>query len=111
MMINAVGTAVQASLAPVKSVVADAAPAPVKAPATPEPDEAQLTQAVRDANHAARMVSSNIEFSVDQKSGKTIVKVVDSTTQQLIRQMPTEEMIEIARALDRMQGMLLKRQA
>jgi uncharacterized FlaG/YvyC family protein len=37
--------------------------------------------------------------------------VVDSQTQKLIRQMPSEEMIEISLALGRMQGMLLRRQA
>lgn len=110
MMINAVGYAGQALPAQAKTAVAEQAPAVVTLP-TPAVDEARLKHAIREANHAARTLSSSIEFSVDLDSGRTVVKVVDSNTQQLIRQMPSEEMMEISLALDRMQGMLLKRKA
>lgn len=113
MIINPVGFSGQAPSAPGGKSVAPAqaqAPAAVAPPAAPV-DEAQLQHAVKAANQTARSLSSSIEFSVDQQSGKTVVRVVDSQTQKLIRQMPSEEMIEISLALERMQGMVLRRTA
>ena len=46
-----------------------------------------------------------------REHGTTIVRVTDTSTGQLIRQMPSAEMIEIAKALDQFQGMLIRRKA
>ena len=48
---------------------------------------------------------------MDDSTGKTVIKVVDSSTHELIRQIPSEEMLEIARALDRLQGLLVHQKA
>jgi flagellar protein FlaG len=56
-------------------------------------------------------VRSDIQFSVDDQSGETVVKVIDSSTKEVIRQIPSEEALEIAKALDRLQGILVKQQA
>jgi flagellar protein FlaG len=37
--------------------------------------------------------------------------VIDPSNNELIRQIPSEEMLAISRALDRMQGLLVKSQA
>ncbi|MFD2272939.1 flagellar protein FlaG [Undibacterium arcticum] len=37
-----------------------------------------------------------------------MVKVVDQRTQEVIRQMPSPEALEIAKALDKMQGLLIR---
>ena len=39
-------------------------------------------------------------FSVDDALGKTIVKVIDRDTDQVIRQIPSEEFVRFAQALD-----------
>jgi len=56
-------------------------------------------------------VRGDIQFSMDNDSGKTVVKVVDRNTKEVIRQFPSEEAIELAKALDRFQGLLVKQQA
>lgn len=56
-------------------------------------------------------VRDDIQFSMDQDSGRTVVKVIDSNTKEVIRQFPSEEAIELAKALDRFQGLLVKQQA
>lgn len=56
-------------------------------------------------------IRGDIQFSVDSDSGKTVVKVVDRGTQEVIRQFPSKEALEIAGALDRFQGLLVKQQA
>jgi flagellar protein FlaG len=40
-----------------------------------------------------------------------VVKVVDTETDQVIRQIPSEEMLAIARNIDRLQGLLVKQEA
>lgn len=56
-------------------------------------------------------VSDSLRFSIDQDSGKTVVKVVDAQTDQVIRQIPSEEVLEIAKDLERMKGLFLRQQA
>lgn len=53
--------------------------------------------AVKQLNAAVQTVRRELEFSVDEESGRTIVKVTDSETGDVIRQMPAEEALEVAR--------------
>lgn len=78
----------------------------VQQPAQPVPHE-QLKQALEQINQAMRQQAANLEFSVDGDTDRTIVRVVDQDTQEVIRQMPTKEALEIAKALDRMQSLLV----
>jgi flagellar protein FlaG len=55
--------------------------------------------------------SANLKFAVDGDTGAMVVKVVDTETDQVIRQIPSEEMLAIARNIDRLQGLLVKQEA
>jgi flagellar protein FlaG len=90
--------------APAQPVAANGQPAAV---AQPE----QLEKAVADLNKAMKTVAPGIEFSVEQDTHMTVVKVVDQNTREVLRQMPTEETLEIAKALDKLQGLLIRNQA
>ena len=92
------------------------APAAVMtANAVQQPDaavaESQVGQALQSINKALQKLSSNLEFTVDADSNRTIVKVMDTQTQEIIRQMPSVEAIEISKALDKLQGLLVKQKA
>lgn len=76
-----------------------------------QPDELQLRQAIEATNAALKQISSDLEFAQDASTGQTVVRVIDSDTQQVIRQFPSEEMLAIARTLDRMQGILIRQKA
>ncbi len=106
--------------APARRVVPDERPSPPSAPSPVEaasapvsvPAPEQVKQAAQMINKAIQTFSSNLEFSVDDAAvGKTVVKVVDKETGDMIRQIPSEEALDIARALDRLQGLLIRRQA
>ena len=56
-------------------------------------------------------VAQNLLFSIDDDTGRTIVKIVDSQTDEVIRQMPSEEVLAISKAIDKLQGLLIKQQA
>ncbi|KAB8036190.1 flagellar protein FlaG [Janthinobacterium aquaticum] len=77
-------------------------------------DDAELKevkQAVSDINKAMQFMSRQLEFSVDTDSDRTIVKVIDQQTREVIRQMPTKEALEIGKALEKAQGLLIKQTA
>ena len=84
---------------------------PGNAPPVQQPSPVVLREAVKAASAAVKSLSSSLEFSIDQQSGRTIVRIVDTGTQQLIRQIPSEEMLAISQALDKLQGLLIQEQA
>jgi len=54
---------------------------------------------------------SEINFSVDESSGVRVVKIIDRNSNEVIRQMPSEEAVALAQALDKLQGLLIKDKA
>lgn len=70
-----------------------------------------LLTAAQAANEFISHVNDNLQFSVDDDTGKTIIKVVDSTTNEVIKQIPSEEMIAIAKAMDKLKGLLIQQKA
>lgn len=89
---------------------ADAGPDKAAAP-PPEVDTHALREAVDAANRSMRQSATNVQFQQDNESGRMIVRVIDSDTQQVLRQMPSEEMLEISKSLDRMQGLMVHQKA
>lgn len=75
------------------------------------PSTAELQQAVAQVQRVIQPVAQDLLFTIDKDSGKTIVRIVDSATDEVIRQIPSEELIAIAKALNKLQGLLLKQQA
>ena len=58
-----------------------------------------LKQAVSKLNDYVQNVQRNLQFSIDKESGATVVKVIDSKSEKIIRQIPTEETLRLARSL------------
>ncbi len=59
----------------------------------------QLDDAVSQINDYVQNIQRSLQFSVDEKSGRDVVTVVDKETDEVIRQIPTEEVLVIARSL------------
>jgi flagellar protein FlaG len=87
-----------------------AVPAPKPAPAA-KPTQEQVKEAVEEIQRNISSNSTDLQFSVDSASGRTIVRIVDTETREIVRQIPTEEVMKMARALDRMQGLLFNGKA
>lgn len=72
----------------------------------------QVQEAVQSMNDfAASTLNSSLNFSVDNDTGKTIVKVMDSETKEVLKQIPSEEMVAIAKAVDKLKGLLVHQKA
>jgi flagellar protein FlaG len=78
---------------------------------TPVPSLEQLAQAVKKINKVLQTQSQNLEFTIDSDSKRTIIKVVDQGTKEVLRQIPTEETLEIAKAIDQTMGLLIRQKA
>lgn len=60
----------------------------------------QVNQAVAALNQSPQARSQGLEFSIDSDTKRTVVKVIDQSTQEVLRQIPTPEALEIAKALE-----------
>ncbi|QKJ68232.1 flagellar protein FlaG [Deefgea piscis] len=74
-------------------------------------DPQLLNQSVDKLNKMVQGLANGLQFSVDEESKVPVVKLVDLDTKEVIRQIPTEEAISIAQAIDRFQGLLVKEKA
>lgn len=80
-------------------------------PSSSADDVEKISKAVSEINKTIKSLSGDIEFSLEEHSNKVIVKVVDQQTKEVLRQIPSEEALEISKSLDRLQGLLIRQQA
>jgi len=60
----------------------------------------QVNRAVSELNESPQAKSQGLEFSIDTDSKRTVVKVIDQSTKEVLRQIPTPEALEIAKAME-----------
>lgn len=91
-----------------KPATAEAAPAAAAAQAGKPPSQEQIDQAMKEVKQALPFQARDLQFSIDNDTGRTVIKIVDPATKEVIRQMPSEELLAITRALDKFTGLLAK---
>jgi flagellar protein FlaG len=64
-----------------------------------EKNQKDLDQAVDKLNDFVQNLQRDLQFSIDEKSGEMVVKVIDTASQQVIRQIPSEDALKLARNL------------
>jgi len=60
---------------------------------------AEAKEIVVQLKEQVQSVSRQLEFRVDENSGRTLIKVTDRETGELIREIPSEEMVELGQRL------------
>lgn len=74
-----------------------------------QPDTEQLRNLVDQANKALSINSSSLKFTIADGTNINVVRIEDSETGELIRQIPSETMLAIARAFDEItQGAIIE---
>ena len=116
MNIQTISTSLPAQSSSDASVVSRAAKAvapPVQQSAPPEQPASreQLEVAVSSVREYIQPFNSDLQFSVNSDTNQVVVTVIDSETKEVIRQIPSEEMIAIAKTLDSIKGLFLKQSA
>lgn len=77
--------------------------------AKPKPED--VKSAVDSLNKTLKSMQQSLEFTVDDDTGVTVVKLIDLETKEVVRQTPSEEILNIAKAIDKFQGLLIKDKA
>ena len=67
---------------------------------------AEIREAVAAINEAVKKVPTSLDFSVDEASKRFVVQVTDKNTGELIRQLPGDAVLRIARQLESMKGVV-----
>jgi len=67
--------------------------------AAPETKKKQIEQAVKNVSNHVQNVTRELNFSVDEELGRFVVTVLDQESGEVIRQIPTEDMLELAKTL------------
>ena len=85
-------------------------PAPQAAKAAMSSDE--LKNLASEIQRKVAVVASDLQFSVDEETGKDLIRVTDRTTKKIVWQFPSEEALNITKALDQYQkGVMLNHRA
>ncbi|VAW70026.1 Flagellar protein FlaG [hydrothermal vent metagenome] len=59
----------------------------------------ELQQVVTQLNKQMQQIQRDLLFSVDDSSGRTVVQVVNTETEEVVRQIPSEEVLRISSSL------------
>jgi len=58
-----------------------------------------IDDAVKKINENEQLIQRELQFTIDEDSGTTVIKVIDSQTKELIRQIPGDEALNVAKKL------------
>ena len=119
MNINQLGNAPPPVAEPATGRTAPAASLASETKAVPTPAANAAPATSNDVRKAAKQVnealkataSSDLQFSVEGENKQVVVRVVDSQTKEVIRQIPSEEMVAISKAMDNLSGLLIQQKA
>lgn len=84
---------------------------PAGGQAVPPPGSGEVRQAVSRLNEYVQTLRRDLQFRVDEDSDRVVVTVTDSESGEVIRQIPSEEALAVARSLENVQGLIFDRKA
>lgn len=92
-------SATDATAAGGNALPASGANVPAAAPARPAPEPVDMTRVIEQVNRFLQSNHRNLSFRIDEGSGRTIITVTNPSTGEIVRQIPPEELLSVARAL------------
>lgn len=75
------------------------------------PSRQRLEKAVADMQDFVQSVRRDINFQLDDGSGRVVVRVTEATTGDVIRQIPSEEALRLAESLSEIRSLLFEAEA
>jgi flagellar protein FlaG len=76
-----------------------------------QPTREVVAKAAAKLQEFVSKMGRNLNFSVDETTGYNVVRVVNPQTGELIRQLPSEELLKIARDFERLNNVLVSQRA
>lgn len=75
------------------------------------PGKEELANMTKAVNDFVKPFNNALQFNIDDSTGQTVIKVIDTDTKEVIKQIPSEDMLALAKALDQIKGLLVKQKA
>jgi len=69
------------------------------------PSVALIDKVIQDVNELMQDSATHFEFKIHEKSGDVIVKLIDNETDEVVREIPSEKMVEIMSNLRELVGL------
>jgi len=66
-----------------------------------------LNKAVELINETVKMVDKKFEFEVHEGTKRTMVKVIDKETEEVIREIPPEEVLNLVEKMNELVGLMM----
>lgn len=76
-----------------------------------QPTREVVEKAAQEIQQFVQKMGRNLNFSIDETTGYHVVRVVNPDTGELIRQLPSEELLKIARDFERLNNVLVSQRA
>ena len=71
----------------------------------------EIEKITQHLNDLMKDLKVGLNFEINKNDGQIIIKVVDTETKQVIRQIPSEESLHLRKTLDSTQGVILRTEA
>ena len=75
------------------------------------PVRESIEKIAADLQKFVQSMGRDLNFSVDETTGYHVVRVVDQSTGELIRQLPSDELLKLAREFEKLQNALVSQRA
>jgi len=76
-----------------------------------QPSKEAIAKAANDIQNFVKDMGRNLNFSVDEVTGYNVVRVINPETNELVRQLPSEELLKIARNMQDLGSVLVSQKA
>lgn len=90
-----------------KEIEANAAEEKSSQPAK-ELSKAEIVKVAQQLQEFVKSLNRNVQFSVDENSGRDVISVVEVDTGELIRQIPSEEVLKLASSISKAAGLIVQ---
>jgi len=77
----------------------------------PTPTKDQVEQAAARVKEVLRGTTSRLEIEIDPDLRKAVIRILDGESGEIIRQIPSQEILDLARHLDDPKGLLIRERA
>ncbi|SDK06197.1 flagellar protein FlaG [Ferrimonas sediminum] len=92
----------------VEAVAADAVTATARTEEKKEAFDERVAEATRGMNEFFDSINKEIRFHIDEDTDRSVVKVIEANSGDVIRQIPSEEVLELAARMSEASGLLVK---
>ena len=77
----------------------------------PKVQQDLIKQMADKLNQKLQLFDSSLQIEIDKDTGIQVVKIIDNETKEVIRQLPPETMLKIAKYIDEITGLLFEKRA